>query len=76
MTFLVRLMPHATHMTNPTETKNTTQTNMPDPREIHRRAMTQTEAIVAAVQPGQLALPHPLRRVTTSAPCSATWSAA
>jgi uncharacterized protein (TIGR03086 family) len=30
-----------------------------DPREIHRRAMAQTEAIVAAVQPGQLDLPTP-----------------
>ena len=30
-----------------------------DPREIHQRAMAQTEAIVAAVPPGQLALPTP-----------------
>ena len=30
-----------------------------DPREIHRRAMTQTEAIVVAVEPGQLGLPTP-----------------
>jgi uncharacterized protein (TIGR03086 family) len=32
---------------------------MTDPRPIHQRAMTQTEAIVAAVQPGQLTLPTP-----------------
>ena len=30
-----------------------------DPREIHRRAMAQTETIVAAVAPGQLTLPTP-----------------
>jgi uncharacterized protein (TIGR03086 family) len=30
-----------------------------DPREIHQRAMTQTELIVAAVEPGQLTLPTP-----------------
>jgi uncharacterized protein (TIGR03086 family) len=34
-------------------------TTTTDPREIHRRAMAQTEAIVAAVQPGQLGLPTP-----------------
>jgi uncharacterized protein (TIGR03086 family) len=34
-------------------------TQMTDPREIHQRAMAQTEAVVAAVQPGQLALPTP-----------------
>jgi len=30
-----------------------------DPREIHQRAMAQTESIVAAVEPGQLTLPTP-----------------
>ena len=30
-----------------------------DPREIHQRAMVQTELIVAAVEPGQLTLPTP-----------------
>jgi Mycothiol maleylpyruvate isomerase N-terminal domain len=30
-----------------------------DPREIHQRAMAQTELIVAAVEPGQLTLPTP-----------------
>ena len=34
-------------------------TNMTDPREIHRRAMAQTESIVAAVRPHQLTLPTP-----------------
>lgn len=34
-------------------------TQMTDPREIHQRAMAQTESIVAAVQPGQLGLPTP-----------------
>jgi len=34
-------------------------TNTTDPREIHRRAMAQTESIVAAVGPGQLGLPTP-----------------
>jgi uncharacterized protein (TIGR03086 family) len=34
-------------------------TQMTDPREIHQRAMTQTESIVAAVGPGQLAQPTP-----------------
>ena len=32
---------------------------MTDPREIHQRAMAQTESIVAAVRPAQLALPTP-----------------
>jgi uncharacterized protein (TIGR03086 family) len=32
---------------------------MPDPRPIHRRAISQTGAIVAAVEPGQLGLPTP-----------------
>jgi uncharacterized protein (TIGR03086 family) len=44
-------------MTNTTE-PNTTE-HPTDPREVHRRAMTQTEAIVAAVEPGQLTLPTP-----------------
>src|ERR1019366_1946038 len=57
MTFPVRLIPQASPMTNTTE-PNTTE-HMTDPREIHRRAMAQTESIVAAVQPGQLALPAP-----------------
>ena len=34
-------------------------TQMTDPREIHQRAMAQTETIVAAVRPAQLALPTP-----------------
>jgi uncharacterized protein (TIGR03086 family) len=34
-------------------------TQTTDPREIHRRAMAQTESIVAAVEPGQLTLPTP-----------------
>ena len=34
-------------------------TQTTDPREIHQRAMAQTGTIVAAVQPGQLALPTP-----------------
>ena len=34
-------------------------TQTTDPREIHRRAMAQTESIVAAVGPGQLGLPTP-----------------
>ena len=34
-------------------------TQMTDPREIHQRAMAQTEAVVAAVQPAQLAQPTP-----------------
>jgi uncharacterized protein (TIGR03086 family) len=37
---------------------NTTE-HMTDPRQIHQRAMAQTEAIVAAVQPGQLTAPTP-----------------
>jgi uncharacterized protein (TIGR03086 family) len=49
-------------MTNTTE-PNTTEPNttepMTDPREIHRRAMAQTEAIVVAVEPSQLGLPTP-----------------
>ena len=34
-------------------------TQITDPREIHQRAMAQTESIVAAVPPGQLGLPTP-----------------
>jgi len=34
-------------------------TNNADPREIHKRAVAQTESIVAAVQPDQLGLPTP-----------------
>ena len=34
-------------------------TQTTDPREIHRRAMAQTESIVAGVGPGQLGLPTP-----------------
>jgi uncharacterized protein (TIGR03086 family) len=45
-------------MTHTTQAK-TTQTNTTDPRELHRHAVAQTEAIVAAVQPGQLDLPTP-----------------
>ena len=37
---------------------NTTE-HMTDPRQLHKRAMAQTEAIVAAVQPGQLKAPTP-----------------
>ncbi len=32
---------------------------MTDPRPLHRRAMAQTESIVATVSPAQLALPSP-----------------
>jgi uncharacterized protein (TIGR03086 family) len=60
-------MPQARLMTNTTEPNttepNTTEPNttapMTDPREIHRRAMAQTEATVVAVEPGQLGLPTP-----------------
>ena len=45
-------------MTNKDDTAPTRQSNA-DPRPIHRRAMAQTEAIVAAVEPGQLGLPTP-----------------
>jgi uncharacterized protein (TIGR03086 family) len=38
---------------------NMTDPTMADPRPIHQRAMAQTESIVAAVQPGQLAQPTP-----------------
>ena len=34
-------------------------TQITDPRELHQRAMAQTESIVAAVSPDQLALPTP-----------------
>jgi len=34
-------------------------TQMTDPRQIHQRAMAQTESVVAAVQPGQFGLPTP-----------------
>ena len=34
-------------------------TQMTDPRQIHQRAMAQTEAVVAAVQPAQLTRPTP-----------------
>jgi uncharacterized protein (TIGR03083 family) len=34
-------------------------TQITDPRELHQRAMAQTESIVAAVEPGQLTLPTP-----------------
>jgi uncharacterized protein (TIGR03086 family) len=34
-------------------------TQMTDPREIHQRAMAQTESVVAAVRPDQLTLPTP-----------------
>jgi uncharacterized protein (TIGR03086 family) len=34
-------------------------TDTTDPRPIHQRAMAQTESTVAAVEPGQLALPTP-----------------
>ena len=34
-------------------------TQMTDPREIHQRAMAQTESIVAATSPGQLSQPTP-----------------
>jgi len=44
-------------MTNTTE-PNTTEP-MTDPRPIHCRAMAQTEAIVAAIEPSQLGLPTP-----------------
>src|ERR1035441_5140411 len=51
MTFPVKLIPQANPMTNTTE-PNTTEPNttehMTDPREIHRRAMAQTEAIFRA----------------------------
>jgi uncharacterized protein (TIGR03086 family) len=45
-------MPQAGRMTNMTQ-------QMTDPRQIHRRAMAQTESIVAAVDPGQLGEPTP-----------------
>jgi uncharacterized protein (TIGR03086 family) len=35
------------------------ETHDSDPRELHQRAMAQTERIVAAVSPGQLTLPTP-----------------
>jgi mycothiol maleylpyruvate isomerase-like protein len=59
MTFLVKLMPEAAVMTNTTQTTMTDPApsaapQLPDPRPLHRRAMTQTESIVAAVEPGQL----------------------
>jgi uncharacterized protein (TIGR03086 family) len=41
-----------TNTANPAE-------NMTDPRELHHRAMAQTEKIVGAVQPRQLGLPTP-----------------
>ncbi|MGH3285773.1 MAG: TIGR03086 family metal-binding protein [Streptosporangiaceae bacterium] len=34
-------------------------TQITDPRELHQRAMAQTESIVAAVEPDQLTLPTP-----------------
>ena len=34
-------------------------TNTTDPREIHQRAVAQTESVVAAVRPAQLGLPTP-----------------
>ena len=46
-----------------------------DPREIHQRAMAQTESIVAAVEPGQLTMPTPCADYDVR-PCSATSSAA
>src|ERR1019366_4685837 len=61
MTFPVKLIPQANPMTNTTE-PNTTEPNttehMTDPREIHRRAMAQTEAIVGE---GGDALARPAR---------------
>ena len=48
-----------TNITEPNTTEPNTTEPMTDPRDIHRRAMAQTEAIVAAVEPGQLALPTP-----------------
>jgi len=48
-----------TNTTEPNTTEPNTTEHMTDPRPIHRRAMDQTEAIVAAVQPGQLGLPTP-----------------
>jgi uncharacterized protein (TIGR03086 family) len=62
MTFLVMFMTQAAVMTTTTQTNTTapsTTQQMPDPRPIHHRAMTQTESIVAAVEPGQLGNPTP-----------------
>src|SRR5580704_4219647 len=40
-------------------TQNLKTQKTQDPRELHQRAMAQTEAIVAAVSPGQLTRPTP-----------------
>jgi hypothetical protein len=40
-------------------TDSSTTQQLPDPRPVHRQAMTQTESIVAAVEPGQLGNPTP-----------------
>jgi uncharacterized protein (TIGR03086 family) len=48
MTSVVKFMPQASGMTE-----------NQDPRPLHRRAIAQTEAVVAAVTPDQLALPTP-----------------
>jgi uncharacterized protein (TIGR03086 family) len=49
-------MPQAAAMTT---TDSSTTQQPPDPRPVHRQAMTQTESIVAAVEPGQLTNPTP-----------------
>ena len=48
-----------TNMTEPSVTDPSAMQQMPDPRPIHRRAMSQTESVVAAVHPGQLGQPTP-----------------
>jgi uncharacterized protein (TIGR03086 family) len=49
----------ASNTTEPSMTAPRATQQMPDPRPIHRRAMAQTETIVAAVEPGQLGNPTP-----------------
>jgi uncharacterized protein (TIGR03086 family) len=62
MTFLVKLILEAAVITNTTQQNMTDPSStrqQPDPRPVHRQAMTQTESIVAAVGPGQLTHPTP-----------------
>jgi uncharacterized protein (TIGR03086 family) len=62
MTLLVKLILEAAVMTNTTQqnmTDSASTQQLPDPRPVHRQAMTQTESIVAAVEPGQLTNPTP-----------------
>ncbi len=48
-----------TNTTQPNMTDSSTTQPPPDPRPVHRQAMTQTESVVAAVEPGQLGQPTP-----------------